>query len=79
SLLKEKDEAVSQRDALFKDNVALDELVEGLEMEVGARYDSGFQFAIEQLKIVFPDLDGAKLGELDALNRIVDGKLVPFV
>ncbi|MCI98211.1 hypothetical protein A2U01_0119514, partial [Trifolium medium] len=49
------------------------------QMEVGARYDSGFQFAIEQLKIIFPDLDEAKLGELDALNRIVDGKLVPFV
>ncbi|MCI68553.1 hypothetical protein A2U01_0089814, partial [Trifolium medium] len=48
-------------------------------MEVGARYDFGFQFAIEQLKIVFLNLDEAKLGELDALNRIVDGKLVPFV
>ncbi|MCI96598.1 hypothetical protein A2U01_0117898, partial [Trifolium medium] len=48
-------------------------------MEVGAKYDSGFQFALEQLKIVFPDLDEAKLGELDALNRIVDGELVPFV
>ncbi|MCI65884.1 hypothetical protein A2U01_0087142 [Trifolium medium] len=47
-------------------------------MEVGARYDYGFQFALEQLKIVFPDLDEAKLGEMDALNRIVDGKLVPF-
>ncbi|MCI74729.1 hypothetical protein A2U01_0095993 [Trifolium medium] len=30
------------------------------------------------MKIVFPDLDEAKLGELDALNMIVDGKLVPF-
>ncbi|MCI36664.1 hypothetical protein A2U01_0057887, partial [Trifolium medium] len=49
--------------------------MEGLQMEVGARYDSGFQFSIEQLKIVFPDLDELKLGELDALNRIVDGKL----
>ncbi|MCI52186.1 hypothetical protein A2U01_0073430, partial [Trifolium medium] len=68
SLLKEKNEAVSQRDSLSKDNAALYELVEGLQMEVGARYDSGFQFAIEQLKIVFPDLDEAKLGELDALN-----------
>ncbi|MCI72195.1 hypothetical protein A2U01_0093458, partial [Trifolium medium] len=32
----------------------------------------------EQLRIVFPDLDESKLGELDALNKIVDGKLVPF-
>ncbi|MCI74542.1 hypothetical protein A2U01_0095806, partial [Trifolium medium] len=70
---------VSQRDALSKDNAALEELVEGLQVEVGARYDTGFQFAIEQLNVVFPDLDEAKLGELDALNKILDGKLVPFV
>ncbi|MCI76556.1 hypothetical protein A2U01_0097826, partial [Trifolium medium] len=54
--IKEKDEAVSQRDALSKDNATLNELVEGLQMEVGTRYDSGFQFALEQLRIVFPDL-----------------------
>ncbi|MCI82510.1 hypothetical protein A2U01_0103784, partial [Trifolium medium] len=69
---------ISQRDSLSKDNAAFEELVKGLKMEIGARYDSGFQFSIEQLKVVFPDLDEAKLGELDALNRIVDGKLVPF-
>ncbi|MCI87988.1 hypothetical protein A2U01_0109274, partial [Trifolium medium] len=33
SSLKEKDEVVSQWDALSKDNAALDELVEGLQME----------------------------------------------
>ncbi|MCI97258.1 hypothetical protein A2U01_0118559, partial [Trifolium medium] len=61
SLLKEKNEVVSQRDSLSKDNAAFEELLEGLQMEVGARYDSGFQFAIEQLRVVFPDLDEAKL------------------
>ncbi|MCI41355.1 hypothetical protein A2U01_0062588 [Trifolium medium] len=54
-------------------------MVEGLQVEVGARYDYGFQFALEQLKIAFPDLDESKLGELGALSKIVDGKLVPFV
>ncbi|MCI75822.1 hypothetical protein A2U01_0097091 [Trifolium medium] len=56
----------------------MEEMVEGLQIEVGARYDSGFQLALEQLKIVFPDIDESKLGELDALNKIVDGKLVLF-
>ncbi|MCI01612.1 hypothetical protein A2U01_0022639 [Trifolium medium] len=78
SSLKDKEEAVSQRDALTEEKNSLEELVEGLQIEVGARYDSGFQFALEQLKIVFPDLDESKLGELDALNKIVDGRLVPF-
>ncbi|MCI77582.1 hypothetical protein A2U01_0098852, partial [Trifolium medium] len=44
--IKEKDEAVSQQDVLSKENAAFEELVEGLQVEVGARYDSGFQFAI---------------------------------
>ncbi|MCI85937.1 hypothetical protein A2U01_0107216, partial [Trifolium medium] len=47
SSFKEKDEAVSQRDVLSKENAALEELMEGLQIEVGARYDTGFQFAIE--------------------------------
>ncbi|MCI91942.1 hypothetical protein A2U01_0113238, partial [Trifolium medium] len=48
STLKEKDDAVSPRDTLSKENAALKELVEGLQIEVGARYDTGFQFALEQ-------------------------------
>ncbi|MCI76264.1 hypothetical protein A2U01_0097533, partial [Trifolium medium] len=72
STLKEKEDAASQRDALSGEKTALEELVEGLQVEVGIIYDSGFQFALEQLKIFFPDLDESKLGELDALNKIVD-------
>ncbi|MCI64148.1 hypothetical protein A2U01_0085405, partial [Trifolium medium] len=72
SSLKDKEEVASQRDALSGENAALEEMVKGLQVEVGARYDSGFQFALEQLKIIFPDLDESKLGELDALNKIVD-------
>ncbi|GAU39437.1 hypothetical protein TSUD_290030 [Trifolium subterraneum] len=49
--------------------------VENLELEVVSKYDDGFKFAIDQIKVVFPDLDTIKLGELDSLNQIVDGKL----
>ncbi|MCI92635.1 hypothetical protein A2U01_0113931, partial [Trifolium medium] len=56
SSLKEKEDVASKRNALSKEKVGLEEMVEGLEIEVGTRYDSGFQFALEQLKIVFPDL-----------------------
>jgi hypothetical protein len=28
--------------------------------------------------VLFPDIDLERLGEADALMRIVDGKLVPF-
>ncbi|MCI95926.1 hypothetical protein A2U01_0117225, partial [Trifolium medium] len=59
--LKEKDDVASERDTLSQEKTALKELVEGLQIEVGASYDYGFQFALEQLKIVFPGLDEAKL------------------
>ncbi|MCI87871.1 hypothetical protein A2U01_0109156, partial [Trifolium medium] len=37
-----------------------------------------FQFALEQMRIVFPEIDAAKLGEMDSTHTIVDGKLVPY-
>ncbi|MCI94597.1 hypothetical protein A2U01_0115895, partial [Trifolium medium] len=43
-----------------------------------AQYEDGFNFALEQVRLVFPDLDDARLGEVDAMNQIVDGKLVPY-
>ncbi|MCI55984.1 hypothetical protein A2U01_0077235, partial [Trifolium medium] len=47
SSLKDKEDVASQWDALSGEKTALEELVEGLQIEVGARYDSGFQFALE--------------------------------
>ncbi|MCI79000.1 hypothetical protein A2U01_0100271, partial [Trifolium medium] len=48
SSLKEKEEAASQR--MSEEKAVLEEMVEGLQTEVRARYDSGFQFSLEQLK-----------------------------
>ncbi|MCI86762.1 hypothetical protein A2U01_0108043, partial [Trifolium medium] len=42
SSLKDKEDAASQRDVLSGEKTALEELVEGLQVEVGAKYDSGF-------------------------------------
>ncbi|MCI82194.1 hypothetical protein A2U01_0103468, partial [Trifolium medium] len=46
---------------------------------MAARYEDGFRYALEQVRISFPDLDAEPLGEADALNQIVDGRLVPFI
>ncbi|GAU37333.1 hypothetical protein TSUD_395140, partial [Trifolium subterraneum] len=78
SEIKETDNAVSQRDELIKERDALTSKVNGLQVDLGYQYDEGFQFALEQLKITLSEIDAAKLGELDALNKIVDGKIVPF-
>ncbi|GAU49591.1 hypothetical protein TSUD_407620 [Trifolium subterraneum] len=75
---KERDEAVLQRDQLSKEKDILINKVEGLQVDLGSQYDDGFQFALEQVKIVFLEVYMAMLGELGALNKIVDGKLVLF-
>jgi hypothetical protein len=50
-----------------------------LELEVASQYDDGFKFSLDQMKVVCPEVDAAKLGELDSLNQILDGKLVPYI
>ncbi|GAU37805.1 hypothetical protein TSUD_276220 [Trifolium subterraneum] len=78
SAIKERDEAVLQRDQLSKEKGTLTNKVEGLQVDLGSQYDDGFQFYLEQVKIIFPEVEMAKLGQLDALDKIVDGKLVLF-
>ncbi|GAU48817.1 hypothetical protein TSUD_99890 [Trifolium subterraneum] len=53
--------------------------VDALEMDVASQYDDGFRFALDQVKVAFPDVDVVKLGELDSVNQIVDGKIVAYV
>ncbi|MCI52913.1 hypothetical protein A2U01_0074159, partial [Trifolium medium] len=38
----------------------------------------GFQYALEQMKVLFPDIDEERLAEADTLKKIKDGKLVPY-
>ncbi|MCI71362.1 hypothetical protein A2U01_0092625, partial [Trifolium medium] len=36
----------------------------------------GFSFALDQVRVLFPDLDEQRISEADAMKRIEDGKLV---
>ncbi|MCI90962.1 hypothetical protein A2U01_0112256, partial [Trifolium medium] len=56
-LTKERDEAIAASSALTEEKAALEKDVDGLQVSVGARYNEGFLFALEQVKILFPDLD----------------------
>jgi hypothetical protein len=49
-----------------------------LEENIGTQYDEVFSYAVEQVKVLFPDIDQARLGEADAMLKIDGGKLVPF-
>jgi hypothetical protein len=63
-LRQEKEEWASEKD--------------NLEDNVGLQYDEGFNYALDQVKVLFPDIDHARLGEADAMLKIDDGKLVPY-
>ncbi|PNX64867.1 hypothetical protein L195_g054242, partial [Trifolium pratense] len=78
-LSKEKDEAVLSVGTLADEKARLENDITELQLCAANQYDEGFSFAIEQVKLLFPDLDAGRLGEADAMKQIVDGKLVPYV
>ncbi|MCI93391.1 hypothetical protein A2U01_0114689, partial [Trifolium medium] len=59
-----------------EEKAALEKEVGELQVSVGAQYDEGFSFALDQVRVLFPDLDQQRLGEADAIKNIEDGKLV---
>ncbi|MCH80223.1 hypothetical protein A2U01_0000988 [Trifolium medium] len=75
---KVKESYVVVEKKLKEDAASQGELISKLTKEKDEAYEEGFRYALEQVKLIFPDLDEKRLGEADALNQIVDGKLVPF-
>jgi chromosome segregation ATPase len=49
-----------------------DELKEGM----ASKFVAGFQAAMEQVRVLFPDIDGDVLAQADFLKKVKDGKLV---
>ncbi|MCH97723.1 hypothetical protein A2U01_0018719, partial [Trifolium medium] len=78
-LTKERDDAVSSLELLKQEKAGLEGYVNTLQESIALQYEDGFRYALEQVKVLFPDIDGERLGEADALNKIEDGKLVPYV
>ncbi|PNX62515.1 hypothetical protein L195_g053023 [Trifolium pratense] len=78
-LVTERDEAVLSAGTLGEEKARLETDVTELQLYAATQYDEGFSFALEQIKLLFSDLDAERLGEADAMNRIVDGKLVPYI
>ena len=50
-----------------------------LKEDMAGKYVAGFRAAIEQVKALFPDIDGDVLAQADFLKKVEDGKLVPFL
>jgi hypothetical protein len=56
--------------------VELEESNGALKDSLGEKYAEGFAAALDQVKVLFPDLDEATLSEVDLLKFVEDGKLV---
>ncbi|MCI69521.1 hypothetical protein A2U01_0090783, partial [Trifolium medium] len=69
-LTKERDEAIANSETLTQEKAALEEDVNALQGSVAVQCEEGFQFTLEQMKVLFPDLDEQRLGEADALKKI---------
>jgi hypothetical protein len=66
-------------DRLDGDLKELEEENDELKEDMAGKYVAGFRAAIEQVKALFPDIDGDVLAQADFLKKVEDGKLVPFL
>jgi hypothetical protein len=64
-------------DRLDGDLKELEDENDELKENMASKYVAGFQAAIEQVRVLFPDIDGDVLAQADFLKKIDDGKLVP--
>jgi hypothetical protein len=70
--------AMAEDDAAgFEDEVVeLEESNNALKDAMGEKYAEGFAAALDQVNVLFPDLDEAVLSQVDLLKFVEDGKLV---
>jgi hypothetical protein len=70
--------AMAEDDAAgFEDEVVeLEESINALKDAMGEKYAEGFAAALDQVNVLFPDLDEAVLSQVDLLKFVEDGKLV---
>ncbi|KAK2380432.1 hypothetical protein QL285_068131 [Trifolium repens] len=76
ALAKDNEAALSALAALRQEKAKWESEKDSLEATVGEQYEEGFQLALDQVKVLFPDIDKDILGKADAMLVIDDGKLV---
>jgi hypothetical protein len=79
ALMQENEVALTELKSLKEEKAGWISQKDALEIQAGEQYDEGFAFALEQVKILFPDLDPAILSQADAMALVEDGKLIPYV
>ncbi|MCI96730.1 hypothetical protein A2U01_0118030, partial [Trifolium medium] len=59
---------MAHSETLTQEKATLEEDDNALQGSVAVLYEEGFQYALEQMRVLFPDLDEQRLGEADALK-----------
>jgi hypothetical protein len=74
---QENKTALAELETLKQEKAKWGSEKDNLEVMIREQYDEGFQFALEQVKILFPDLDQDVLGKAAAMSTIEGDKLIP--
>jgi chromosome segregation ATPase len=77
TLAKDNEAALAELAILRQEKGKWESEKDGLEATIGEQYEEGFQFALDQVKVLFPDIDQDLLGKADAMSTIEGDKLVP--
>jgi hypothetical protein len=76
-LTKENEVALAELASLRHEKENWGTEKDNLEAAIGEQYEEGFQFALEQVKVLFPGIDQDVLSKADAMMIIDGDKLVP--
>ncbi|KAK2401827.1 hypothetical protein QL285_051389 [Trifolium repens] len=77
ALTKDNEAALAELAVLKQEKAKWGSEKDNLEAAIGEQYEEGFQFALEQVKVLFPGIDQDVLGKADAMLVIEGDKLVP--
>jgi DNA repair exonuclease SbcCD ATPase subunit len=78
TLAKDNEAALTELATLRREKETWESKKEGMEETIGAQYDEGIAYALDQVKVLFPDIDRDLLGKADAMLKIEGDKLVPY-
>jgi chromosome segregation ATPase len=78
TLSKDHEASLSELAALKKEKEAWASERDQMEETIGAQYDEGFIYALDQVKVLFPNIDRDRLGKADAMLKIDGDKLVSY-
>jgi excinuclease UvrABC nuclease subunit len=77
TLVKDNEAALYELAVLRQEKAKWESEKDILNAAIGEQYEEGFQFALDQVKVLFPDIDQDLLGKVDAMLTIEGDKLVP--